>query len=194
MWNYNNSHSYDSNRIFLKMYILYFQCSVYVTQSVDDWQENKRAVGVTRQGRERPQEEEERLVLTTRPCVRRGGSLGASRADGSWSQVMSGYESSNKEKHAGSLNPCHTVVSLGLLSVPKTTLHPSLLFFHFSSVERSFQSQHEKQPHWSGAAGAPEQWKWMFCHLLSLRCHTRVSSDWLERGLPWPSTYWVKRM
>lgn len=111
------------------------------------------------------------------------------------SQVMSGYESSNKEKHAGSLNPCHTVVSLGLLlSVPKTTLHPSLLFFCFSSVEHSFQSQHEKQPHWSGAAGAPEQWKWMFCHLLSLRCHTRVSSDWLERGLPWPSTYWVKRM
>lgn len=46
----------------------------------------------------------------------------------------------------------------------------------------------------SGAAGAPEQWKWTFCHRLSLRCHTRVSSDWLERGRPCPSTNCVRRM
>lgn len=45
-----------------------------------------------------------------------------------------------------------------------------------------------------GAAGAPEQWKWTFCHRLSLRCQTRVSSDWLERGRPCPSTNCVRRM
>src|SRR6218665_3790140 len=28
-----------------------------------------------------------------------------------------------------------------------------------------------------GAAGEPEQWKWMFCHLPSFRRQTRVSSD-----------------
>lgn len=45
-----------------------------------------------------------------------------------------------------------------------------------------------------GAAAAPEQWKWTFCHRLSLRCHTLVSSDWLERGCPCPSTNCVRRM
>lgn len=48
--------------------------------------------------------------------------------------------------------------------------------------------------HWSGAAGAPEQWKCTLSHLLSRRCHTRVSSDWLERGRPVASTNCVSRM
>lgn len=51
-----------------------------------------------------------------------------------------------------------------------------------------------RSSHCSGATGAPEQWKWTFCHLPSRRCHTRVSSDWLVRGLPWPSMYCVRRM
>lgn len=36
--------------------------------------------------------------------------------------------------------------------------------------------------HCRGAAGAPEQWKWILSHLASRRCHTRVSSDWQLRG------------
>lgn len=48
--------------------------------------------------------------------------------------------------------------------------------------------------HCSGAAGAPEQWKCTLSHLASRRCHTRVSSDWQERGRPWPSMYCVRRM
>lgn len=51
-----------------------------------------------------------------------------------------------------------------------------------------------RSPHCSGATGAPEQWKCTFCHLPSRRCHTRVSSDWLVRGRPWPSMYCVRRM
>lgn len=48
--------------------------------------------------------------------------------------------------------------------------------------------------HWSGAAGAPEQWKWTLSHFPSRRCQTRVSSDWLERGRPVESTNCVRRM
>lgn len=48
--------------------------------------------------------------------------------------------------------------------------------------------------HCSGAAGAPEQWKWTLSHLASRRCHTRVSSDWQERGRLWLSMYCVRRM
>lgn len=48
--------------------------------------------------------------------------------------------------------------------------------------------------HCRGAAGAPEQWKWTLSHLPSRRCHTRVSSDWLERGRPVLSTNCVRRM
>lgn len=48
--------------------------------------------------------------------------------------------------------------------------------------------------HWRGATGAPEPWKWTFCHLPSRRCHTRVSSDWLVRGRPCASRYCVRRM
>lgn len=29
-----------------------------------------------------------------------------------------------------------------------------------------------------GAAGAPEQWKWTFCHRPEILCQMRVSSDW----------------
>ncbi|TNN78756.1 hypothetical protein EYF80_010926 [Liparis tanakae] len=39
--------------------------------------------------------------------------------------------------------------------------------------------------------GEPERWKWMFCHLPSRRCHTRVSSDCMVRGMPLVSMYWV---
>ncbi len=48
--------------------------------------------------------------------------------------------------------------------------------------------------HCKGAAGAPEQWKWTLSHLLSRRCHTRVSSDWQLRGRLWLSMYCVRRI
>lgn len=48
--------------------------------------------------------------------------------------------------------------------------------------------------HCSGAAGAPEQWKWTLSHFPSRRCQTLVSSDWLERGRPVESTNCVRRM
>ena len=35
-----------------------------------------------------------------------------------------------------------------------------------------------------GAAGAPEQWKWTFCHRPEILCHMRVSSDWYVTGAP----------
>lgn len=74
------------------------------------------------------------------------------------------------------------------------SLHPSLSSLLHPS-RRPTGHMHLLQPlHCSGAAGAPEQWKWTFCHLESRRCHTLVSSDWLLRGRPWPSTNCVRRM
>ena len=35
-----------------------------------------------------------------------------------------------------------------------------------------------------GVAGAPEQWKWTFCHRPLYRCHTRVSSVCWVTGTP----------
>lgn len=56
---------------------------------------------------------EERMVLTTRPRIRRGGSLGqVVEMAADRSQVMSGYRSSKEQKHAGSLDPCHHIAGI----------------------------------------------------------------------------------
>lgn len=48
--------------------------------------------------------------------------------------------------------------------------------------------------YWGRTEGAPDLWKWTICHLPSLRCQTRVSSDWAVRGMPPASRYCVMRM
>lgn len=51
-----------------------------------------------------------------------------------------------------------------------------------------------KDSYWGRTEGAPDLWKWTICHLPSLRCQTRVSSDWAVRGMPPASRYCVMRM
>lgn len=39
-------------------------------------------------------------------------------------------------------------------------------------------------PYLCGAEGLPDLWKWIFCHLPSFRCQTRVSSACVVMGKP----------
>lgn len=46
----------------------------------------------------------------------------------------------------------------------------------------------------AGAEGSPDRWKCTFCHFMSRRCHTRVSSDFMVCGQPDLSMYCVRRI